>query len=500
MNRTIKQLLCAGIFLGGQLSGLNYLAAQTPQEDYDSWKRQAMGAYNRYRQEANEDYQTFRKKANEEYAEFVRSAWASVGKHPAIPVPDEPMPPQPPAVVPDERPKPEAIPHEEVAPVPAPQPVPEVPMPTPAPAPSEKSAKVAYYGTTLIVHLPQGEPPTLKSLDGEELSKAWKTMSNGDYDVLLADCLKEKKNHRIGDWGYIKLLEKVSKSIVKEHNGAVLLQHWLLAQSGYHSRMAQSGKGVLQIWMPFDVLVYNLPYIELNGRLYFLVTDNDQDDNNVTVLDKAFPGESLSSLRAVGRPKLEYTACGQKTLSAKKYPTAKLRCEVNRNLIDYYNDYPKVAGSWDIYAGTSLSDEAKRMLYPKLQTLLQGKTELQKAELVLNWVQTAFQYKTDEEQFGGERSLFADETLYYPYCDCEDRSILLSILVRDLLGLDVVLLHFPGHLATAVKFKTDVEGDYLDLDDGRYIVCDPTYIGAPVGMAMPDCKKQEVRVFLVPQK
>ncbi|MGX8713611.1 MAG: hypothetical protein ACSW8I_08030 [bacterium] len=129
-----------------------------------------------------------------------------------------------------------------------------------------------------------------------------------------------------------------------------------------------------------------------------------------------------------------------------------------------------------------------------MRKMLEGKSGLAKAEMLLNWVQTAFEYKTDEEQFGGERSLFADESLYYPYCDCEDRSILYSILVRDLMGLDVVLLHFPGHLATAVKFTTNVEGDYLELEDGKYIVCDPTYIGAPVGLAMPEYKGKNVEI------
>lgn len=63
--------------------------------------------------------------------------------------------------------------------------------------------------------------------------------------------------------------------------------------------------------------------------------------------------------------------------------------------------------------------------------------------------------------------------------------------MRDLLGLDVVLLNYPGHLATAVKFKEDVIGDYIQLDDGKYIVCDPTYIGASIGEAMPDCRDEK---------
>lgn len=476
-------LLATGVSLG-----------QTPQEEYETWKKQAQDNYSRYRQQTMDDYQAFRKKANEEYAEFVKSSWASVGKHPALPMPEEPKPPIPPAV-PEVKPLPQPIPHEEVAPTPAPHPVPDVPIPTPEPAPIDNTKQVLYYGTSLTMHIPQGKPLVLKKTDGETLSKAWKALSDGSYDALLSDCLKAKKTLGIGDWGYITLLGKVAKSVADGGNEAVLLQEWLLAQSGYHARMALSGKGVLQIWMPFDVLVYNLPYLELDGAMYFLVTDNDEDDNELQVLNRAFPGENLSSLRVAGSPNLAYKACGNKTLRSKEYPTVVLHTEVNNNLITYYNDYPKVAGSWDVYATASLSDEAKRHLYPKLRNQLHGKDELQKVEMLLNWVQTAFQYKTDEEQFGSERSLFADETLYYPYCDCEDRSILLSVLVQDLVGLDVVLLHFPGHLATAVKFTTHVEGDYLDLEDGRYIVCDPTYIGAPVGMAMPDCKQQEVRVF-----
>ena len=472
------------------------VSAQTPQEEYEAWKRQAQGSYSQYRQKIIDDYQTFRKKANEEYAEFVKSAWASVGKRPAIKPPEEPKPIQPP-VAPEKKPLPEVIPHEEVAPTPTPKPVPDVPIPEPSTTPIENTMQVTYYGTTMNVHTPQGQMLALKNLDGETLSKAWMRFSDGSFDALLADCLKAKKQLGLGDWGYITLLEMVTKKVASKQNEAVLLLQWLLTQSGYHARMAKSGNGVLQIWMPFDVIVFNLPYIELDDTMYFLITENDQNDNELQVMDKAFPGENIPNLRVVGNPKLDYKACGRKTLSSKGYTSFSLKSEVNRNLIDYYNDYPKIAGSWDVYASTSLSEEAKQLLYPKLRDLLENKNELEKAERLLNLVQTAFEYKTDEEQFGDERSLFADESLYYPFCDCEDRSILFSILIHDLLDLDVVLLHFPGHLATAVKFNSIVKGDYLDLDDGRYVICDPTYINAPVGLAMPECKDQKVRVFLL---
>ena len=104
--------------------------------------------------------------------------------------------------------------------------------------------------------------------------------------------------------------------------------------------------------------------------------------------------------------------------------------------------------------------------------------------MLLNFVQTAFEYMTDQEQFGYERPLFADEMLYYPYADCEDRAILLSVLIRDLLDLDVILLNYPAHIATAVKFDAPVAGNYFTVDGDNYVVCDPTYIGASVGDCM----------------
>lgn len=155
----------------------------------------------------------------------------------------------------------------------------------------------------------------------------------------------------------------------------------------------------------------------------------------------------------------------------------------NKNLMDFYNDYPKCL--WTNYSWAGLSDETKAKLYPMLRNGIKGKSQIEAANRLINFVQTAFAYKTDGEQFGYERSLFADETFFYPYSDCEDRSILFSILVQDLLGLEVVLLHYPEHLATAVHYTEHLDGAYFTMDGKNYYISDPTYIGANVGECMP---------------
>ena len=108
--------------------------------------------------------------------------------------------------------------------------------------------------------------------------------------------------------------------------------------------------------------------------------------------------------------------------------------------------------------------------------------------MLLRFVQTAFEYQTDDEQFGREKYLIPDETLYYGICDCEDRSILFAHLVRKLVGLPVVGLDYPGHIATAVQFSQRLPGAYVNYEGEDYLICDPTYINADIGMVMPQFK------------
>ena len=117
--------------------------------------------------------------------------------------------------------------------------------------------------------------------------------------------------------------------------------------------------------------------------------------------------------------------------------------------------------------------------------------------VLLDWVQTGLVYEYDDKVWGHDRVFFAEESLFYPYADCEDRAVLFSHLVRDLLGLDVALVYYPNHLATAVRFTDNVAGDAMQVGQTRYVVCDPTYIGAPVGMQMPnlDCSKVQCIVL-----
>lgn len=159
---------------------------------------------------------------------------------------------------------------------------------------------------------------------------------------------------------------------------------------------------------------------------------------------------------------------------------------VNKNLIDYYRTEPFFSDCpWGFYATQPLASNVKEQLLPPLRKALYGKNEVEKVSVLMNFMQFGFDYATDEEQFGFEKPFFLEENFYYPKNDCEDRSILLSYLIKHLVGLDVVLLYSPGHLWTAVRFNEEVSGDYIVVKNSKYIVCDPTYIGAGIGLTQP---------------
>ena len=139
----------------------------------------------------------------------------------------------------------------------------------------------------------------------------------------------------------------------------------------------------------------------------------------------------------------------------------------------------------------------REQLYPQIKQKLQGMSQQEAVQNLLWWVQTGLEYQYDEEIWGADRAFFGEESLFYPFCDCEDRSILLSHLVRELVGLDVILVYYPGHLAMAVGFTDSVAGDHILLDGRKFVVCDPTYIGANVGETMPSMRGLDTTVILL---
>lgn len=480
------------LFLGILASTNGFAQNNNPRKTYDDFKKQALQKYN-----------DFRTQANEQYAVFLKQAWEQYNALPAIPKPkDETVPP---VTIPEEDKdktiESNLIPIKEVVvpPTPDPQPTPIAPIKEDS-QPQERTIAFVYCGTQCRIRLNKNLNLTLQNCSNEQLSNVWTQLSaEGVLNNTIRDCLAIRVGRNLCDWAYLNLLSSFSKAIYGKSNEATMLTSYIYAQSGYKMRLGRNEQNIYLLYAS-EHGIYDIAYFDIDGLKFYPFECNK---NQLEICDASLPKEKPLSLYITQNQQFEYKASKLRTLTSKRYPDVQIHVQVNENMIDFYNTYPtseinnNFMTRWAMYANTPLDEHVKKDLYPALKEKINGMNQLEAANKLLNWVQTAFVYELDDKVWGHDRAFFAEETLYYPYCDCEDRSILFSRLTRDLLGLETILVFYPGHLASAVCFTENVSGDYISLNGKRYVITDPTYIGAPVGRTMPDMDNSQAHVILL---
>ena len=461
--------------------------------------------FSTFQNQARQEYNNFRLRANLEYIDFLREAWVEYQKMPALHAPKL-DPHVPPIVLPEEELiKPlrnERIPFEEIFkpdsnPTTQPEPIVQIPE---SPNLEERGFEFVFMGTKEIVRIGNDHRIYLADCDENCVANAWVAMCHERYNNVIRDCLIIRQKRSLCDWAYYKMLVYLGEAFYgKNTNESVLLTAFIYSQSGYSMRLANTG-GRLEMLFASRHLIYSLPFFEIDSVRFYSTIANDAESY---IMPLGFSCEKPMSLLLNHSPQFTLLETPLRILQSERYPDIQVSTTTNKNLIDFFSTYPdsqiedNLMTRWAIYAETPLSQAMKQNLYPQMKNMLQGYSQLEAANRLLNWVQTAFVYNYDDKVWGNDRVFFAEETLFYPYCDCEDRSILFSRLVRDILGLNVVLVYYPGHLATAVAFSEFVQGDFLMVDGVRYTIADPTYINAPVGLSMPDVNNQTAKVILL---
>jgi hypothetical protein len=353
-------------------------------------------------------------------------------------------------------------------------------------------AKLVFYGMPLDISYDEAMKYSLPMpVEKEGISRFWERLSRSKYDDLLKQTSYHKSAMKLNDWGMLELIHAVGKEIYQAENEAILFTWFVSAKSGFDTKVGFSGDQVCLL-VPTDNTLYGVLFLTLNKtrQRYYVVSLEPGwklKDEKIFTYDGSYPEaggvvkflvkspptlEQLSSSRT-----LKFTYAGKEHLVPVKF---------GKDAVRFFEYYPQT--NFEVYFNASASTEATATLVSALRPLVEGKSEREAVNILLRFVQTAFRYKTDPEQFGREKPLFPDETLYYDYSDCEDRSILFAYLLRTLTGLKVVGLDFPGHIATAVKFSDDIPGDTVTYQGKKFVICDPTYENADVGCCMPNFK------------
>ena len=488
--------------------------------------------FQQFRQGLLDRYQGFRKSVLDDYAQYLDGVWKRyddfkeakrdntpkpatlprAAEKPVAPVTipepknvNVPEPPKTPAVTPSappavEKPVSPTVPVKEAPKVPATPQIPKVPAipatPMPAPAPKvDNLHDFDFYG--MLLQAPKIKAYNFTPNANDAYGRAWKFYSNKDTKVLIENLEDLALKYVLNDWFKFRLVRAYVNSALSNASefDKVILQHYLLANMKYDVRLART-ENRLFLLIPFEEMVYGREYLTIDNKKYFLFFNDDSRrmsnegiytcnlPNNVDCgkkLSLIFNNTAINSGKAI-----------QRTLTD---GVITVQGEVSENLMEMLRYYPQT----DIpeYAKSNLLPAFRKELLEQIRPQIQGLSQKDAANKLIHFVQHAFDYATDDEQHGFEKPYFLEENFYYPKNDCEDRSIFYAYLVSNLLGLDVHLVHFPGHECTAINFTdSSIDGDAYIYNGKKYIICDPTYVNAQIGICMPQFQTESPQVEL----
>lgn len=482
-------------------------------------KNNPRSLFDDFAKKARDEFDDFRSKANSQYTEFVRQAWEEFTSFSGIPQPKEIR--VEPVVFSEEQATDKIhlakwlkkvfksskdssivrpLTKEEFSS--KPQPIGKV-KPVPVPAQEEQFSEMpfTFFGNEWTIHLDETKRFNLGGVSRGQVADALTLLSKKSYDNALLDCLKIREKYDICDWGYLMMLMAIGDQFCGPGtNESTLLAGYLYSQSGYRMRYATDGTK-LYLLVACKQRMYGKNYFVIDDVDYFPICEGQIPDR-ISICSAAFDNEQSMSLAIAPQQDFALLETEKRTIRD-RFNNSSLDVSVNKNMIDFYGKYPSFTNKedlysrWIFYANTPLDKRVAEQIYPQILDRIKGLSVPKAVECILQWIQYGIPYAFDDQVWGGDRVFFAEETLYYPAADCEDRAILFTRIVRDLLHLPCVLVYYPGHLAAAVHFSEEVRGDRFQLGDADYIVCDPTYIGGPMGMSMPGMKIEEAKLILL---
>lgn len=445
-----------------------------------------------YRKKMLSGYQGFRKSILDDYAKFLNGIWEDyavlAGKkmHPQ-PKPDI----QPKKDESDSQPAPTTIVPEEVKPA---EPIITDESKAPKPVIVTPTDQITFEWCGMTMLLPDAKVnENLNGISKQELVDYLETLNNSRLsNDVIAQVANIANSCNFNDWCLYLLIDSYVKRIKTNANGNTknFICWYMMVQLGFDVRLAFNGNNLF-LMIPFVQQVYARNFITINNTPYYIYGEGTLDDK-AGISTPSVPEDAGRSVNAIMTKPLNipykakhftHTFAGR-TLSG----------EVNENLIRVMSKFPQIP--IPAYAVSTGDTKVRRQALSQMKQFINGMSELEAANFILQFVQS-YDYATDDEQFGYEKPFFVEELLYYPKCDCEDRSIFYYFLVTQLLGNSVHLVSYPNHECTAVNFSQQLNADSYIYQGKQYVICDPTYIGATIGMCMPDFKNIKPEIDLI---
>ena len=398
------------------LFGLSMFTSSAQTDDF-------YAQYEKFSKHAKAEYEDYRAQCNAEYVKFLERAWKEYKVLPSIPRPKDEV--VPPTIMPrqdkNKKQAKEILIENVVSPILSlPQPKPISPIYENDKV-EEKNFSFSYMGTTCEVRLPKDLNIRMSGCESCMIATIWKQLATNAMDNTIRDFLALRLIMQLCDWAYLNLIDTFAKAFCGHGNEAVIMAAFIYSQSGYKMRL---GRDCEKLYLLYGSKhgIYEKGYIVIEGINYYPLDDKVE---RMEISDFSFPQEQSMSLYIENAQKFTIRPSAIRKLASEQYHDVAIDSQVNLNLIQFYNTYPssEVNGNfmtcWKMYADTPMDESVSQMLYPDIKNKIEGLSDVQAVNQILNWVQTAFQYEYDDKVWGHDRAFLQKR-----------RYIILIVIVR----------------------------------------------------------------------
>jgi hypothetical protein len=317
------------------------------------------------------------------------------------------------------------------------------------------------------------------AISDEYIASAYDTVNSGNYAAIVDTLKSFKEKQHLNDWLYYQLIRKTVQefSPKKANYERYTFYKWfLLIKSGYDARLTIADQRIiLYVYNKEDIS--EVPYLTFNKKKYICLNIHDYLNAD---LNKVPPKQMLSrpegtnafSYKINMMPEFEPDLYKEKRLEfAYRHKTYHFNIKYNPQIEALFQNYPGV--TFEDYFNIPLSKETYSSLIPLLRKNVQGMKQKKGVDYLMRFTRYAFLYENDQENYGKEKRLSPEETLYATYSDCDDRVALFFYLVKEIYNLPMIALLYPTHITMAVQFDTPV-GAPIVYNGKIYSMCEPT--------------------------
>lgn len=360
-----------------------------------------------------------------------------------------------------------------------------------------------FYGDSLfLANDPSINIDFTSPISKKTIADFYTHLKSGIYKPVIQQLLAFRDNKQLDDWFYYQLIrttaEKLSPKADNYHR-YTLYKWFLLNESGYNATL-RFRNDTLLLYVRSEENIYDIPYYMVNDKQYVCLNYHDYN-NKINIEAEPF---TTIALNEGGNNRFSYKVTQLPQIRNNNYTVKQLQFDyqnkeykfnvmLDKQVQKIFTNYPVVdyASQFSI----PLSQTTYNSLVPLLKEAVQGMNQQKGVDYLMHFTRSAFLFETDTKAYGKEKRLSPEQTLFYEYSDCEDRSAFFFFLVKEIYKLPMIVLSYPTHITVAVQFDKPV-GTPILYNGEPYWVCEPTpqKKDLKLGQMLPSLKKQAYEV------